>query len=78
MCLCFVSFPLNLSQVWLLYDLCSLQITPACNLPLKCLRGGGKIVIVNLQVLLLSNQRQDKELDDMQKMLEIINDFLYL
>ncbi|XP_031258955.1 NAD-dependent protein deacetylase SRT1-like [Pistacia vera] len=27
----------------------SLQITPACNLPLKCLRGGGKIVIVNLQ-----------------------------
>ncbi|KAJ4835093.1 ditrans,polycis-polyprenyl diphosphate synthase [Turnera subulata] len=28
----------------------SLQITPACNLPLKCLRGGGKIVIVNLQI----------------------------
>lgn len=27
----------------------SLQITPACNLPLKTLRGGGKIVIVNLQ-----------------------------
>ncbi|KAL8142167.1 hypothetical protein V2J09_015199 [Rumex salicifolius] len=27
----------------------SLQITPACNLPLKCLNGGGKIVIVNLQ-----------------------------
>lgn len=27
----------------------SLQITPACNLPLKCLRGGGEIVIVNLQ-----------------------------
>ncbi|KAF5727906.1 sir2-like protein mRNA [Tripterygium wilfordii] len=27
----------------------SLQITPACNLPLKCLHGGGKIVIVNLQ-----------------------------
>uniref|UniRef100_A0A6N2NA89 protein acetyllysine N-acetyltransferase n=1 Tax=Salix viminalis TaxID=40686 RepID=A0A6N2NA89_SALVM len=27
----------------------SLQITPACNLPLKCLRGGGKIIIVNLQ-----------------------------
>ncbi|CAO2835754.1 unnamed protein product [Amaranthus hypochondriacus] len=27
----------------------SLQITPACNLPLRCLRGGGKIVIVNLQ-----------------------------
>ncbi|XP_021740715.1 NAD-dependent protein deacetylase SRT1-like [Chenopodium quinoa] len=27
----------------------SLQIKPACNLPLKCLRGGGKIVIVNLQ-----------------------------
>ncbi|KAK9285450.1 hypothetical protein L1049_024643 [Liquidambar formosana] len=27
----------------------SLQITPACNLPLKCLRSGGKIVIINLQ-----------------------------
>ncbi|KAI3820459.1 hypothetical protein L1987_08006 [Smallanthus sonchifolius] len=27
----------------------SLQITPACNLPLKCLHGGGKVVIVNLQ-----------------------------
>ncbi|XP_057485294.1 NAD-dependent protein deacetylase SRT1-like [Actinidia eriantha] len=27
----------------------SLQITPACNLPLKSLSGGGKIVIVNLQ-----------------------------
>ncbi|XP_042478415.1 NAD-dependent protein deacetylase SRT1 isoform X1 [Macadamia integrifolia] len=27
----------------------SLQITPACNLPLKSLRGGGRIVIVNLQ-----------------------------
>ncbi|CAH9076161.1 unnamed protein product [Cuscuta europaea] len=27
----------------------SLQITPACNLPLKCLRNGGEIVIVNLQ-----------------------------
>ncbi|KAH7859458.1 hypothetical protein Vadar_001314 [Vaccinium darrowii] len=27
----------------------SLQVTPACNLPLKCLRSGGKIVIVNLQ-----------------------------
>ncbi|CAL5390271.1 unnamed protein product [Camellia sinensis] len=27
----------------------SLQITPACNLPLKSLRGGGKFVIVNLQ-----------------------------
>ncbi|XP_020264390.1 NAD-dependent protein deacetylase SRT1 [Asparagus officinalis] len=27
----------------------SLQITPACNLPLKAIRGGGKIVIVNLQ-----------------------------
>ncbi|XP_059661263.1 NAD-dependent protein deacetylase SRT1-like isoform X2 [Cornus florida] len=27
----------------------SLQITPACNLPLKSLRRGGKIVIVNLQ-----------------------------
>ncbi|XP_058112482.1 NAD-dependent protein deacetylase SRT1-like isoform X2 [Magnolia sinica] len=29
----------------------SLQITPACNLPLKSLSGGGKIVIVNLQVI---------------------------
>ncbi|XP_073224309.1 NAD-dependent protein deacetylase SRT1 isoform X3 [Cicer arietinum] len=29
----------------------SLQITPACNLPLKALRGGGKVVIVNLQVI---------------------------
>ncbi|KAI7997292.1 LRR receptor-like serine/threonine-protein kinase ERL2 [Camellia lanceoleosa] len=27
----------------------SLQITPACNLPLKSLRGGGKIATVNLQ-----------------------------
>ncbi|ERN05726.1 NAD-dependent protein deacetylase SRT1 isoform X2 [Amborella trichopoda] len=27
----------------------SLQITPACNLPLKCTRFGGKFVIVNLQ-----------------------------
>uniref|UniRef100_A0A164ZUN6 NAD-dependent protein deacetylase SRT1 n=1 Tax=Daucus carota subsp. sativus TaxID=79200 RepID=A0A164ZUN6_DAUCS len=27
----------------------SLQITPACNLPLKSVRGGGEIVIVNLQ-----------------------------
>lgn len=27
----------------------SLQITPACNLPLKSIRGGGKMVIVNLQ-----------------------------
>lgn len=27
----------------------SLQITPACNLPLKSIRGGGKVVIVNLQ-----------------------------
>ncbi|KAI3708188.1 hypothetical protein L2E82_37320 [Cichorium intybus] len=27
----------------------SLQITPACNLPLKSLRNGGKMVIVNLQ-----------------------------
>ncbi|XP_071730063.1 NAD-dependent protein deacetylase SRT1-like [Rutidosis leptorrhynchoides] len=27
----------------------SLQITPACDLPLKCIRNGGKIVIVNLQ-----------------------------
>ncbi|KAJ0986850.1 hypothetical protein J5N97_005206 [Dioscorea zingiberensis] len=27
----------------------SLQITPACNLPLKTIVGGGKIVIVNLQ-----------------------------
>lgn len=31
----------------------SLQITPACNFPLKCLRGGGKIAIVNLQVIIL-------------------------
>ncbi|RVW50188.1 hypothetical protein CK203_088030 [Vitis vinifera] len=37
----------------MLVTLCSLQITPACNLPLKSLRGGGKIVIVNLQVFLL-------------------------
>lgn len=29
---------------------CSLQITPACNLPLKSLRNGGKMIIVNLQV----------------------------
>ncbi|KAK1353793.1 Deacetylase sirtuin-type domain-containing protein [Heracleum sosnowskyi] len=27
----------------------SLQITPACNLPLRSVRGGGEIVIVNLQ-----------------------------
>ncbi|KAI7744104.1 hypothetical protein M8C21_030354 [Ambrosia artemisiifolia] len=27
----------------------SLQITPACNIPLKCIRNGGKMVIVNLQ-----------------------------
>ncbi|KAG1327444.1 NAD-dependent protein deacetylase SRT1 [Cocos nucifera] len=27
----------------------SLQITPACNLPLKTIRSGGKVVIVNLQ-----------------------------
>ncbi|XP_024541959.1 NAD-dependent protein deacetylase SRT1-like [Selaginella moellendorffii] len=27
----------------------SLQITPACNLPLKTVRAGGKLVIVNLQ-----------------------------
>eukprot|EP01018_Ginkgo_biloba_P023113 Gb_02893 [translate_table: standard] len=27
----------------------SLQITPACNLPLKSVRAGGKLVIVNLQ-----------------------------
>ncbi|XP_073010834.1 NAD-dependent protein deacetylase SRT1 [Typha latifolia] len=27
----------------------SLQITPACNLPLKTIKNGGKIVIVNLQ-----------------------------
>ncbi|KAJ9551596.1 hypothetical protein OSB04_015641 [Centaurea solstitialis] len=27
----------------------SLQITPACNLPLKSIRNGGKMVIVNLQ-----------------------------
>jgi NAD-dependent SIR2 family protein deacetylase len=30
--------------------LSSLQITPACNLPLKAVRAGGKMVIVNLQV----------------------------
>ncbi|XP_073113380.1 NAD-dependent protein deacetylase SRT1 isoform X2 [Elaeis guineensis] len=29
----------------------SLQITPACNLPLKTIRSGGEIVIVNLQVI---------------------------
>ncbi|KAJ8441007.1 hypothetical protein Cgig2_021371 [Carnegiea gigantea] len=29
----------------------SLQITPACDLPLKALRSGGKVVIVNLQGL---------------------------
>jgi len=27
----------------------SLQITPACNLPLRTVKGGGKLVIVNLQ-----------------------------
>ncbi|KAH7315095.1 hypothetical protein KP509_21G033800 [Ceratopteris richardii] len=27
----------------------SLQITPACNLPLRTVRGGGKMVIINLQ-----------------------------
>ena len=26
-----------------------MQITPACNIPLRCLKGGGKLVIVNLQ-----------------------------
>ncbi|KAI4308534.1 hypothetical protein L6164_031593 [Bauhinia variegata] len=31
------------------FRLCSLQITPACYLPLQSLRGGGRIVIVNLQ-----------------------------
>lgn len=29
----------------------SLQITPACNLPLRTVRAGGKMVIVNLQVI---------------------------
>lgn len=29
----------------------SLQITPACNLPLRTVRAGGKMVIVNLQVM---------------------------
>ena len=27
----------------------SLQITPACNIPLRTVRAGGKLVIVNLQ-----------------------------
>lgn len=44
---------LYFSHSMMLITLCSLQITPACNLPLKSLRGGGKIVIVNLQVFLL-------------------------
>ncbi|KHN31669.1 NAD-dependent deacetylase sirtuin-6 [Glycine soja] len=35
----------------------SLQITPACNLPLKALRGGGKVVIVNLQFILSCGQK---------------------
>ena len=40
---------------FLLFDIswiksqCSLQITPVCNLRLKALHGGGKVVIVNLQ-----------------------------
>ncbi|KAF7140058.1 hypothetical protein RHSIM_Rhsim06G0229800 [Rhododendron simsii] len=38
----------------------SLQITPACNLPLKCLHSGGKIVIVNLQVLLIKTPKDKK------------------
>ncbi|KAI7979430.1 RNA polymerase II C-terminal domain phosphatase-like 1 [Camellia lanceoleosa] len=33
---------------------CSLQITPACNLHLKSLRGGGKFVIASLQTISLS------------------------
>ncbi|GBG64360.1 hypothetical protein CBR_g41560 [Chara braunii] len=32
-----------------LYALYRALITPACNLPLKCLRRGGKIAIINLQ-----------------------------
>lgn len=43
-------------MVMCIISLCSLQITPACNLPLKSLRGGGKIIIVNLQVLPLSSK----------------------
>lgn len=47
---------MNLLEIFFLMvigmiTMCSLQITPACNLPLKSLRGGGKIIIVNLQVL---------------------------
>lgn len=40
----------------------SLQITPACNLPLKSLSGGGKIVIVNLQVFCLCSKYLQKTL----------------
>ncbi|XP_028073910.1 NAD-dependent protein deacetylase SRT1-like isoform X2 [Camellia sinensis] len=38
----------------------SLQITPACNLPLKSLCGGGKFVIVNLQVDSLKEKLLEK------------------
>ncbi|VFQ82494.1 unnamed protein product [Cuscuta campestris] len=41
----------------------SLQITPACNLPLRCLRNGGKIVIVNLQVHLFFSLLLSEYLD---------------
>ena len=30
--------------------MCSLQITPACNMPLLSIKNGGKVAIVNLQV----------------------------
>jgi hypothetical protein len=30
--------------------MCSLQITPACNMPLMSIKNGGKVAIVNLQV----------------------------
>jgi len=30
--------------------LCSLQITPACNMPLMSIKNGGRVAIVNLQV----------------------------
>ncbi|TYK07969.1 NAD-dependent protein deacetylase SRT1 isoform X2 [Cucumis melo var. makuwa] len=44
----------------------SLQITPACNLPLKSLRGGGKIIIVNLQFVL---RRPPSSLSVLQRLL---------
>jgi hypothetical protein len=40
----------RLPRTHILIMLSSLQITPACNLPLKAVRAGGKMVIVNLQV----------------------------